>query len=71
MTIHLTSLRVQTVHVAGRTFDFAEGERLHVEDSNKYAVADFQRLARSAGYAAETVWVDPRELFSVHVLRVA
>ncbi len=71
MTIHLTSLRAQDVHVAGRTFSFAEGERLHVEDSNKYAVEDFQRLARSAGYVAETVWVDPRELFSVHVLRVA
>ena len=71
MTIHLTSLKAQTVHIAGRPFDFTEGERLHVEDSNKYAVDDFQRLARSAGYAAETVWVDPRELFSVHVLRVA
>ena len=71
MTIHLTSLKAQTAHVAGRSFDFAQGERLHVEDSNKYAVEDFQRLARSAGYAAETVWVDPRELFSVHVLRVA
>ena len=71
MTIHLTSLRVQRVQVAGRTFDFAPGERIHVEDSNKYAVADFQRLARSAGYVAETVWIDPRALFSVHVLRVA
>ena len=71
LTIHLTSLKSQRVHVAGRAFDFAEGERVHVEDSNKYAVEDFQRLARSAGYAAETVWVDPRELFSVHVLRVA
>ncbi len=71
MTIHLTSLEAQTVHVAGRSFTFAERERLHVEDSNKYAVGDFQALARSAGYVAETVWVDPRELFSVHVLRVA
>ena len=71
MTIHLTSLKAQTVRIAGRTFSFAEGERVHVEDSNKYAVEDFQRLARSAGYVAETVWVDPCELFSVHVLRVA
>ena len=71
LTIHLTSLKAQTVHVGHRDFRFAEGERMHVEDSNKYAVEDFQRLARSAGYVAETVWVDPRELFSVHVLRVA
>ena len=71
MTIHLTSLKAQTVHVADRAFDLAQGERVHVEDSNKYALEDFQRLARSAGYVAETVWVDPQELFSVHVLRVA
>ena len=71
LTIHLTSLKAQSVQVAGRRFDFAEGERLHVEDSNKYAVEDFRALARSAGYVAETAWVDPRELFSVHVLRVA
>ena len=71
LTIHLTSLKAQTVHVAPHDYSFAEGERIHVEDSNKYAGKDLQRLARSAGYAAETVWVDPRELFSVHVLRVA
>ncbi len=71
LTIHLRSLKAQDVHVAGQSFQFAAGERLHVEDSNKYAVEDFQRLARSAGYVAETVWVDPRELFSVHMLRVA
>ena len=71
LTIHLTSLRAQAVRIAGRRFEFAEGERLHVEDSNKYAVEDFQLLARSAGYLAQTVWVDPRELFSVHVLKVA
>ena len=62
LTIHLTSLKAQSVQVAGRRFDFAEGERLHVEDSNKYAVEDFRALARSAGYVAETAWVDPREL---------
>ncbi|WP_174300598.1 L-histidine N(alpha)-methyltransferase [Caulobacter sp. S45] len=71
LTIHLTSLKAQTVHLAGRRFDFAEGEQLHVEESNKYAAEDFQALARSAGYVAETVWIDPGELFSVHVLRVA
>ena len=71
LTIHLTSLKAQTAHVEGRRYDFAEGERLHVEDSNKYAVEDFQTLARTAGYDPQTVWVDPDALFSVHVLRVA
>jgi dimethylhistidine N-methyltransferase len=71
LSIHLTSLRAQTAHVQGREFRFAEGERVHVEDSNKYAPDDFRALARSAGYRAEAMWTDPAGLFSVHMLRVA
>jgi dimethylhistidine N-methyltransferase len=47
--MHLESLCVQTVTVSGRSFPFAAGERLHTENSCKYSVAEFQRLARSAG----------------------
>jgi dimethylhistidine N-methyltransferase len=71
LSIHLTSLRRQTAHVGSETFDFGQGERLHVEDSNKYAPEAFQALAHSAGYAPEALWTDPAGLFSVHMLRVA
>ena len=70
LSIHLTSLRAQTAQVASRAFVFAEGERLHVEDSHKYAPDDFRALARSAGYAPEAMWTDADELFSVHMIRV-
>ena len=70
LSIHLTSLKAQAVRVLDRAFRFAEGERLHVEDSNKYAPEDFRALARSAGYEPETMWTDAKGLFSVHMLRV-
>ena len=70
LSIHLTSLKDQEVQVAGHGFRFAAGERLHVEDSHKYAPEDFCALARSAGYAPEALWTDPDSLFSVHMLRV-
>jgi uncharacterized SAM-dependent methyltransferase len=71
LSIHLTSLKDQEVRVQGRSFHFAQGERVHVEDSNKYAPQDFHRLAASAGYAAEAMWTDAQDLFSLHMLRVA
>jgi len=67
--MHLESVCAQTVTVSGRSFAFAAGERLHTENSCKYSVAEFQRLAQSAGYRAEAAWVDPEELFSLPLLR--
>lgn len=70
VAIHLRALRSQTIHVAGRSFDIAAGEALHVEDSWKYTVDGFQDLALKAGYAPRAVWTDPRHMFSVHLLEV-
>jgi len=67
--MHLESTCAQTVTVSGRSFAFAAGERLHTENSCKYSVTEFQRLAQSAGYRAEAVWVDAEKLFSLHLLR--
>jgi dimethylhistidine N-methyltransferase len=67
--MHLESVCAQTVTVSGRSFAFAAGERLHTENSCKYSVAEFQRLAQSAGYRTEAVWVDAEDLFSLHLLR--
>jgi len=47
--ILLRSLRPQSVTVAGRSFAFAEGERVHTEYSYKFDVAGIEALARSAG----------------------
>lgn len=66
--MHLVSRRAQTVHIAGRAFDFAEGDGVHTENSCKYTVPGFQSLARRAGWQPQRVWSDPDELFSVHWL---
>jgi len=68
--MHLVSSREQKVAVGGRVFSFRAGETIHTENSHKYSVAEFQALARDAGFAPERCWVDPANLFSVHYLSV-
>jgi len=68
--MHLVSRRRQAVHVCGETFEFAEGESLHTENSHKFTVEGFQQLARAAGLAPGPVWCDRLCRFSVHWLAV-
>lgn len=68
--MHLESLREQTVTVSGRSFVFGAGERMHTENSCKYSVNEFQRLAKAAGFRPAQVWVDAGGLFAVHLLEV-
>jgi L-histidine N-alpha-methyltransferase len=69
--MYLVSLSRQTVHVLGRAFTFAEGERIHTENSHKYTVPEFQALARAGGWQPLKAWVDPDHLFSLHLLRLS
>ncbi len=68
--MYLVSRARQTAHVLGRAFAFAEGERIHTENSHKYTVDEFQALARRAGWRPVKAWVDPERLFSLHLLRL-
>ncbi len=68
--MHLRSLAAQVAGVAGHQFNFAEGERIHTENSYKYAVEEFQILAGDAGFSPLHVWIDDACLFSIHYLRV-
>ena len=63
--IYIRSLREQSVTVAGRHFDFAEGERIHTEYSYKYDSAGIAALARSGGFRIAETWTDPARLFAV------
>jgi dimethylhistidine N-methyltransferase len=67
--IHLESLAEQSVEFDERRILLAMGERIHIEDSYKYAVDGFQTLARKAGFDPAAVWTDPANLFSVHYLQ--
>jgi L-histidine Nalpha-methyltransferase len=69
--IFLVSQADQSVDVQGRRFRFAAGERIHTEHSHKYDVAGFHALAAKAGWQPLTVWTDPQQLFSVHILEAA
>ncbi|MSO85823.1 MAG: L-histidine N(alpha)-methyltransferase [Rhodospirillales bacterium] len=67
--MHLESLKAQAVRVSGRAFPFRAGETILTEISCKYAVAEFQDVARAAGFAPLEAWTDDRARFSVHYLR--
>ena len=68
--IYIHSLMDQIVTVAGRRFMFARDERVHVEYSYKFSVAEFQALARRAGFKPVQCWTG-EGLFGVHYLAVA
>lgn len=66
--MHLVSLTQQAVLLQGQRFHFQCGETIHTENSCKYSVARFQRLAAEAGFEPLRCWTDPEGLFSVHYL---
>jgi dimethylhistidine N-methyltransferase len=68
--MHLVSVKAQTATIGGRAFTFREGETIHTENSYKYAVREFQELARSTGLTPLQCWMDSGELFGVHYLAV-
>ncbi len=67
--MHLVSARDQVVSVCGERFRFEHGRTLHTENSYKYSVEGFRRLARAAGFAPTALWTDPDQRFSVHWLK--
>jgi dimethylhistidine N-methyltransferase len=69
--MHLESTVDQTVHIDGHAFDFRAGETIHTENSYKYAIEDFHRVAGGAGWRAQQHWTDADSLFSIHLLAAA
>lgn len=67
----LQSLRAQDVVVEGRRFAFAEGEHMHVEQSQKYTDARIAALAADAGLRVVAAWNDPLDWFGLRLLRLA
>lgn len=67
--LYLKSLAAQQVTVAGRRFEFSDGELIHTENSYKYAIPEFQALARRAGFLPVRTWTDKDGLFSLQYFR--
>jgi dimethylhistidine N-methyltransferase len=64
--IHLEASSAQRVTIAGRERVFAAGERIHTENSYKYAPQDFAALLRRAGFSDIAVWQDDAGDFAVY-----
>ncbi len=63
--MHLVSAGAQSVSLLGQSFDFADGETIHTENSRKFEIRALQELAKAGEWELLRVWKDPRDLFSV------
>jgi dimethylhistidine N-methyltransferase len=69
--MHLVSLAKQSVDVGRHRFGFDLGESIHTENSYKYSVDEFSRLALAAGFETSRVWKDARAYFALFGLSAA
>ncbi len=63
--MHLEATSAQTVMLDGTPRVYGEGERIHTENSYKYAPAEFATLLERAGFGAVRRWQDARGDFAV------
>ena len=68
--MHLQSLEHQVVRIdaTGRSYGFRRGERLHTENSYKYAPEDVTALLQGTGLALQRQWQDGRQWFALSLL---
>jgi uncharacterized SAM-dependent methyltransferase len=72
MEIYLESLRAQvvTLRMAAMKVKFDAGERIHTENSYKYALQMVESMLCVSGFKLERSWFDRREWFGLHLARV-
>lgn len=72
MEMYLQSTRSQTISIElpGLQVSFAEGERIHTENSYKYTHAMVRSLLKAGGFELEHTWTDRRNWFALHLARV-
>jgi dimethylhistidine N-methyltransferase len=63
--MHLEARRALAVRWPGGERRFAQGERIHTENSCKYTVEGFDALLRRAGYTRTRCWTDEQQWFGV------
>jgi dimethylhistidine N-methyltransferase len=63
--MHLQAVRAVRVSWPGGERAFAQGERIHTENSYKWEQADFAALLKAAGFQETTAWTDERGWFAV------
>jgi dimethylhistidine N-methyltransferase len=68
--MHLEARSEVQVHWSGGQRRFQQGERIHTENSYKYAPHEFAELLGRAGFQAPVVWTDPKQWFAVFLARL-
>jgi dimethylhistidine N-methyltransferase len=63
--MHLEAMTPQTVRLPAGPRRFAAGERIHTENSYKYAPAEFRQMLAAAGFGDVACWQDARGDFAV------
>jgi dimethylhistidine N-methyltransferase len=69
--MHLEAVRPQEVRLGSATRRFAAGERIHTENSFKYAPAEFEALLRRSGFGSIRRWTSPGEGYAVFFASLA
>ena len=69
--MHLEARQPLTVTWPGGSRSFAQGERIHTENSYKYTRQGFVSLLERAGFEVRHCWSDPQQWFMVCHARVA
>ena len=67
--MHLRCIRDHDATLAGERIAFSRGQSIWTESSHKYSPERFQEICAAADFAAETVWFDDRERYSLHLMR--
>jgi L-histidine Nalpha-methyltransferase len=72
MEIYLESLRPQiaNLELLNLRVKFANGERIHTENSYKYTLTMVRDLLEPAGFMLDCTWFDERKWFALHLARV-
>ena len=69
--MHLEARREVDVRLAGQARRFAAGERIHTEDSYKWAPEGFAALLAEAGFAQQRLWQDAEGGFALFLAEPA
>jgi dimethylhistidine N-methyltransferase len=67
--MHLEAREDQEISLGTASRRFVRGERIHTENSYKYAVGEFQALLRAAGYGSVRHWAATGESYFVFYAR--
>jgi uncharacterized SAM-dependent methyltransferase len=63
--MHLVATRDIAFEVSGRSFQMAEGESIHTENSHKFTRRSSHLLLQAAGWSPRKRWRDSKKRFSL------